>query len=221
MELSSEFRRKRYPKDITPKVKVRKPKIIEVPEEPEECAISEEDTRKWAAIESTVCFTFNNLLKKVKTFLKKQYPHASVDMINYQLKESLKLFSINNQFFEYDAIPNTLGGLRWFILCPKCGKKSLKLFLPKLDDREPLYLCKDCHKLKPNSMLLCNNKKYAHITRPLSRMEKIKKQLLRKKNMNPEELEKLFKEYDRIEQRLITSPEYRLWMFKKEHGRTE
>jgi hypothetical protein len=139
--------------------------------------------------------------------------------MNYKIKESLKLFSINNQYFEYGAIPNTLGGLRWFILCPKCGKKSLKLFLPKLEDREPLYLCKDCHKLKPNSMLLFNNKKYAHITRPLSRMEKIKKQLLRKKNMNPEELDKLFKEYDRIEQRLITSPEYRLWMFKKEHGR--
>lgn len=214
MELSNEFRRRNYPREIVPKVKVGSPI------KPRGSCTNERDTRKWAAIESTICFTFNNLRKKLKQYLKKQYPKDSTEMINHKIKESLKLFSINNQVFEYDAIPNTLGGLRWFVLCPKCGRMSLKLFLPKLEDREPLYLCKDCHKLKPSSMLLCNSKKYAHITKPIARMEKIKKLLLKRKNMAPEDVESLFREYDKIEQRLVTSPEYRLWMFKKDQGGT-
>jgi hypothetical protein len=211
MELSSEFRRRKYPKDIVPKNEVKRVRRVRTPQQ---------DNRKWAPIESTISFNFNNLLKRVREHLEGQYPEATREQITYKIGDSLKTFSINNQVFNYEAVPNTLGGVRWFVLCPECSKKSLKLFLPKLPDREPLYLCKDCHRLKPSSMLLYNNKKYKHITRPLNRLDKIKKKLLCRKKLSTEEVEALFKEYDKIEEKLVNSPEYRLWKFKREHGRS-
>lgn len=208
MELSSEYRRNRYPKDIVPK-----------PCEKRDPNKNPLDTRKWNATESTINFNFSNLVKKIKKHLTEQFPGLTPEQASYKTKESLKSFTLNNQFFHYESIPNTLGGVRWFVLCPKCKKRSLKLYLPKAKDRESLYLCKDCHKLKPSSMLLGGRSKYKHITRPLKRIEQIKKKLLNKKT-NIEEVDKLFKELDKIEKKLSESAEYRLWKFKKEHKRT-
>lgn len=208
MELSSEYRRNRYPKDIAPK-----------PCEKRDPNKNPLDTRKWNATESTINFNFSNLVKKIKKHLTEQFPGLTPEQASYKTKESLKSFTLNNQFFHYESIPNTLGGVRWFVLCPKCKKRSLKLYLPKAKDRESLYLCKDCHKLKPSSMLLGGRSKYKHITRPLKRIEQIKKKLLNKKT-NIEEVDKLFKELDKIEKKLSESAEYRLWKFKKEHKRT-
>jgi|WetSurMetagenome_2_1015567.scaffolds.fasta_scaffold392899_2 hypothetical protein len=207
MELSNEYRRRNYP--ITPSDQVGSATATE--------SVTK-DKRKWAATESCVSFNFNNLLKKVKQQIKAEYPKATNEEINERIGRSLLLFTINEQTFKYLAIPNTLGGLRWFVCCPKCGKRSLRLFLPKNKDREPLYLCKDCHKLKPTSLLSGGCKKYKRVTRPLKRLEVITKKLLRKK-ISASEAEKLLEEYDRIEKKLADSPEYRLWKFKKEHGR--
>lgn len=226
MELSSEFRRTRYPHEITPKGAVPK-KVVPKKVVPEEIVKKPRDTklpqdkRKWIAIESTIAFNFDNLHRKIRNHLKKQYPEITIEELHSKMGESLKSFSINNQIFEYLPVPNTLGGTRWYILCPKCKHRSVKLFLPKEEkDREPLYLCKHCHKLKPISMLLYNNKRYKHITKPMVQLEKIKNKLLKRKKLGTEEVEQLFLEYDKIESTIVNSPEYRLWMFKKEHGKS-
>ena len=210
IDLSNDFRKKRYPLED-----MRKPGPPRKPRKPRGKVA---DTRKWGATENSISFNFNNLLKKIKKHIKEFDPEATSDQINEEIGKSLKGFTINEQTFEYATSPNTLGGVRWFVLCPKCGKKCLKLYLPKIKDREPKYLCKGCHKLKPSSILLGQTKKYKNITRPLKRLEQIKKKLLRR-NISIKEGEELLEEYDRIEKKLMNSPEYRLWMFKKEHGR--
>lgn len=193
-------------------------KAEDIPEDTEKEQEDPTDKRKWEATESTISFNFCDLVKKVKTHLKKTYPENTPDEINAKIGKSIECFSINEQHFKYTASPNHLGGVRWYVLCPKCGKKSLKLYLPKNKDREPLYLCKSCHKLKPSSMLLGNRKKYKTITRPLKRMELIKKKLLRRR-LTPKEAEALLEEYSALEKVLSGSPEYKLWKFKKEHGK--
>jgi hypothetical protein len=139
--------------------------------------------------------------------------------INIKIGLNLEIFTLNGQTFQYTSIPNKLGGVRWFVLCPKCGQRSLKLYFPKGLDREQLYLCKNCHMLKPSSLLLGNQKKYRNVAKPLKRLEQIKKKLLRKK-LKAKEAEELLEEYDKIEKKLADSPEYRLWVFKREHGRS-
>lgn len=223
MELSNDFRRKRYPKDIVPifkPVEEKKEEKEEVVKEKPVRTITNTDRRKWAATESSISFNFGNLLKKVKKHINEQFPNDTQEQILVRISESLKTFSINDQVFEYvyRAIPKTYGGVRWYVLCPKCKKHVLKLFLPRLRDREPLYLCKYCHKLKPSSLILGTSKRYKSVTRPLNRLEQIKKKLLHKK-LKIEEAEALLKEYERIEQKLAESPEYKLWLFKNEHGR--
>jgi len=228
MELSNEFRRKKYSTgDVTIPIETANTKkannnaIVDNPSKTystHKIIYGKEDTRRWIANESAVSFNFNKLVKKIKGHIKKRFPEASPQEITEKIGENLKIFTINNQFFEYSNIPNELGGVRWFVLCPQCKKKSLKLFLPKAIDREQLYLCKTCHKLKPSSMLLGNRKKYKEITRPLKRLEYIKKKLL-KKSLSIDEAEKLMEEYEEIEKKLGNSKEYRLWKFKKEHGK--
>jgi len=175
--------------------------------------------RKWVATESSVSFNFNNLVKKVKDHLKEQYPDASAEEITLMTGKNLEVFMINDQLFKYTSTPNKLGGVRWYVICPKCKKRSLKLYLPKIAGRDPLYLCKMCHKLKPSSLLFGNRKRYKDVTRPLKKLEQVKRMLLKKK-LKPKEVEDLLAEYARIEKKLADSPEYRLWKFKKEHGRS-
>jgi hypothetical protein len=176
------------------------------------------DKRRWAATEATISFDFNNLVDKVKKHIKAHFSDSSPEEITQRIGINLKVFTINEQLFEYTSIPNKLGGVRWFVLCPKCGRKSQKLYLPKLSNREPLYLCRWCHKLKPSSLLFGNQKKYTEVARPLKRLERIKKRLLKKK-LRTKEVAELLEEYDEIEKKLVDSPEYRLWKFKKEHGK--
>jgi len=242
MELSNEFRRKKYSTgDVTLPIETANTKndISDKPHNTDstnntdsidsidntnntdniyKVAYGDEDTRKWIATESAVSFNFSKLVKKIKNHIKKVLPKASPEEVSEKIGENLKIFTINNQYFEYSNIPNELGGVRWFVLCPRCKKNSLKLFLPKVIDRDQLYLCKACHKLKPYSMLLGNRKKYKEITRPLKRLEYIKKKLL-KKNLSIDEAENLMEEYEEIEKKLGNSKEYRLWKFKREHGK--
>lgn len=132
--------------------------------------------------------------------------------------DSLRTFSLNNQTFDYQHVTNHLGGVRWYVLCPKCGKQCLKLFLPSnFPDREQLYLCKRCHKLKNASLLLGATKRYKKVVRPLRKLEALKKQLMRK-TLTPDKAQPMLNEYERIEAELSASPEYRLYRFQKEHG---
>jgi hypothetical protein len=217
MNLSNEYRKKMYE---TNKVE-ETPKIEEIPKpEPVKLIypIEKKTKRKYLATESTVSFNFIVLVKKIKEHLKELFPFASANEISDRIGISLKDFTINNQTFEYTSIPNGFGGARWYVICPKCGKRSSKLFLPKTRDREPLYLCQICHKLKPSSLLLGNQKKYQEITKPLKKLERIKKKLL-KKTLSTKVAGELLDEYTELERKLAGTPEYKLWKFKKEHSK--
>jgi hypothetical protein len=222
MELVNKYRKNKYntpkPSGVqkatqpTQKLIIPDPAIEPIP------AQEGEDKRKWEATESAIAFNFCNLVKKIKAHIEEQYPRDTVENINKRIGRNLKFFTINEQYFHYTSIPNYLGGERWYVLCPKCGKKSLKLYLPKSLDRLPKYLCKECHRLKPSSLLLGNRRKYRVVTKPLKRLDIIKKKLLHQR-LTPKEADELLEEYVDLENKLVSSPEYRLWKFKKEHGR--
>ncbi|MBD3261257.1 MAG: hypothetical protein GF334_06165 [Candidatus Altiarchaeales archaeon] len=174
---------------------------------------------KYVSIESTTCFSFGNLVRKVKAEIRKKFPNAHDKEFEKLIYNSLRTFTLNGQEFDYEASPNHLGGVRWYVKCPKCGSPRLKLYLPsKYKDREQLYLCQACHKLKNHSLLLGTSKKYKKVIRPLIRLEKIRRILLRK-SMTPEKAKPYLEEYERIEKDLAVSPEYRLWKFQREHGK--
>jgi hypothetical protein len=91
------------------------------------------------------------------------------------------------------------------------------MYLPTgYKEKEQLYLCKLCHKLKNSSLILGDSKKYVKVYRPLRQLEKIKKLLL-KRGMTPEKAQPFLEKYHKIESELAVSPEYRLWKFQKEH----
>jgi hypothetical protein len=175
------------------------------------------DNRRWLSLESANIFNFNNLVVKVKKNLQEKYPDIKgaeyIDLIH----KTLNTFRLNNQKFEYNYIKNGFG-YKWFIQCPKCDKPSFKLYLPvKAKDREQLYLCRMCHKLKHASLLLANSKRYKKVVKPLKQLERIRAQLLKRNHTN-DRTKELLDEYERIEKELASSPEYRLWKFQKEHG---
>jgi hypothetical protein len=208
MNLSNDYREKRYIANKIPRVV---PEKLIYPKDPV-------DRRKYIATESAVAFNFLNLVKKIRAHLKELFPNASGDALTVKIGISLNEFTINNQLFKYTSLPNGFGGSRWYVLCPRCGKRSSKLYLPKARDREPLYLCNVCHKLKPSSLLLGNQKKYKEITKPLKRLESIKKRLL-KKTLSTKVAGELLDEYTKLEKQLADTPEYKLWKFKKEHSK--
>jgi hypothetical protein len=174
--------------------------------------------RKWECTDATSCFNFTPLLHKIREDIKKEFKSISIEEKVAKTEESLKSFSINNQVFEYLKQPATLGGVRWYILCPKCKRPVLKLYLPTTADREPFYFCRSCHSLKPSSLIYEHNNRYQSITRPLKRMDLIRRKLL-KKNIDMNEAKNLLEEYEQLEKMLYDTPEYKLWIFKKEHSK--
>lgn len=173
---------------------------------------------KYRSAESATCFTFTELSTRVKEEIKKKYPDIDEEDLRKRMLQSLKKFTINDQTFEYVYYPNHLGGYRWYVLCPKCRTRCLKLYLPsKYPEREQQYYCKECHRLKNSSSLLGATKKYQKVVRPLKRLDAIKAKLL-KRGTTPERAKKLLEEYDRIERELKASPEYKLWEFRRKHG---
>ena len=176
------------------------------------------DTRKWLSVESTTCFNFYNLLSKVKKNLQTRFPEIKGDPFIQLMYKSLKTFKLGEQIFEYSFLRNNLGGVKWYIKCPKCGRDSYKLYLPtKSNDREQSYLSMKCHKLKHASSILGNSKRYLKVVKPLKELEKIRAKLL-KRNISNDKAKELLDEYERIEKELASSSEYRLWRFQKEHG---
>jgi hypothetical protein len=175
---------------------------------------------KYRSAESATCFSFAELSTRVKQEIKRKHPEIEENELQKRMLQSLKKFTINDQTFEYVSYPNHLGGFRWYVLCPKCRQRCLKLYLPsKYPDREQKYYCKECHRLKNSSSLLGATKKYQKVVKPLKRLDAIKAKLL-KRGTTPERAKKLLAEYDRIERELRASPEYKLWEFRRKHGLT-
>jgi len=176
------------------------------------------EQRKFIPLESCAVFSFLPLFTRIKEELRKKFPDiptGSEEFIKLMYK-TLKAFSLNDQQFDYGTQGNYLGGYRWYVLCPECGKKCFKLYLPEEESRAKLYLCKNCHSLKHTSAILGPTPRYQKVIRPLKQLENIKKLLL-KKSMTPEKAKHLLDAYDRIEQQLKSASEYRLWKFQKEH----
>jgi inorganic pyrophosphatase/exopolyphosphatase len=170
---------------------------------------------KYESTEAAKCFSFSNLVNKVKTELKEKHPDMDDSTFFDLMNKSLNTFRLNGQTFEYEHQENYLGGFRWYIKCPICGTKSLKLYLPEnFEDREQVYACKKCHKLKNTSALMGATSKYQKVVKPLKKLESLKKQLM-KKSMKPEKAKELIDEYERIERSLENSPEYRHWKFQQ------
>jgi len=160
--------------------------------------------------------TLHNTIKKI---IDRDYPESTVDEVYNYMTEELRKFSVNNQYFEYDAMKNYLGGYRWFFLCPKCKTRASKLFLPPptAKNKESKYLCKNCHKLKNQSALMGQNVMYQKVTKPLKKMKEIEDRIS-KGRLKAEAAQALLDEYDSLEKELKNSPEFRLYSFKKKHA---
>lgn len=175
-------------------------------------------TKNYTSVESCTSFNFGELIHKVKSNVKRKHPYLEIEDSDEFIYKSLRSFKINGQSFDFVAIRNNLGGNRWYVKCPGCGQASIKLYLPNQHkDREQVYKCKDCHRLKNMSVIMGATKRYKKVVKPLKQLEKIRTQLMNKK-MTPEKAQPLLDEYNRIETELAASPEYRLWKFQKKHG---
>lgn len=173
---------------------------------------------KYLSTDTAACFSFNDLITKIKNAIRKKISEVSEEEFNDLVLKELKEFSINGQKFEYCHIKMPLGGYRWYVNCPKCSTPSLKLYLPNHNqDREQMYYCRFCHRLKNTSMLLGRSKKYEKVVKPLKHLERLRIQLM-KRGITPEKARPILDEYDRIERELLGSPEYRLWKFQLEHA---
>lgn len=178
----------------------------------------EGDKRLWVPLESAVNFNFVALVQRIRKYLKDKNPKITNDEIRDKTAKSLLKFTLNKQSFDYTYITYKLGGDRWYIICPKCGVKTIRLFLPDSTDREKLYLCRWCHKLKPLSLIFSTNPHYKGLVKPLKELENIKAKLL-KKTVKSKDVESLLDRYEELQDYLAKSPEYRLWKFKREHGK--
>lgn len=160
----------------------------------------------------------SDLQKEVRKLIRRDYPDATPEEVYQHFQEELSKFQINGQHFEYVSLPARLGGHRWYFKCSKCNKRVSKLFLPPINmPLEQKYLCKKCHGLLNQSAVMGGTKTYNNVIRPLKRMKEIEKRLERG-YLTSEKTQALLDEYDKIEKKLKSSPEYRLYMFRKKHG---
>jgi hypothetical protein len=173
---------------------------------------------KYVTLESSDCLDFSPIINRLKKEIRKKFPLDSDEQFIVRMVGSLKSFTINGQIFEYAHNPNHLGGFRWYIHCPKCGRKCLKLYMPpQKKGCEQKYFCKYCHNLKNASSLFGSSRKYQEVFKPLKRLRKLRSMLL-KKTITTERAQPLIEEYKRIERELMNSPVYNLYKFQKEHG---
>lgn len=170
-------------------------------------------------VENCSAININTLQKTIKRIIRNDLPSATKQQIHDLTLEKLNEFTANEQIFEYEAMENYLGGYRWFFKCPKCKKRSTKLFLPpkELVSRSQKYYCKGCHKLKNQSALQGQNNIFRKVTRPLRRMKDIEEKIAGG-HLTKERVQELLNEYERIEEKLRDSPEYRLYVFKIKHN---
>jgi hypothetical protein len=169
-------------------------------------------------VESCTSININSLQRTIKKMIDKSYLEPTEDEIYTYTLQELNKFTTHDLHFEYTAQKNYLGGHRWFFLCPKCKKRSNKLFLPPVSsDREHTYACKICHKLRNQSALMSQNVLYRKVTRPLKIMKIIENKIA-KGHLRPEKIQELLNEYESLEKQLRDAPEFRLYYFKKKHN---
>jgi uncharacterized protein YlaI len=177
-------------------------------------------TEKIMKVTTEQCSSLNisALQKAIRRTIDRDYPGSAGEELYAFTEKELKKFSVNNQFFEYSSMNNILGGHRWFFLCPQCKKRVGKLFLPPegcLLERK--YLCKDCHKIKNQSVIMGTNKIYMKVIRPLKKLQEIENKIS-KGYLPNDKIQILLNQHEAIENSLKASPEYRVYLFKKKHG---
>lgn len=158
------------------------------------------------------------LQKSIKKCIDRDYPNSTQEDIFKTMQTELSAFTLNGQVFEYEAVPNYLGGYRWFFKCPKCKIRASKLFLPPetATGLEQKYYCKNCHHLKNQSALMGQNNMYRKVTRPLKKMKEIEDRI-NKGHLKADKVQELLDQYEALEKQLKDSPEFRLYTFKKTH----
>ena len=171
-----------------------------------------------SSIDTAVALEFNKIVKKVKKEIKAKFPSDTLDDLEKKVGLALQKLKINNQTFDYYKFNPHLGGTRWFILCPKCKRKNLRLYIPRDKNKEQKYLCYKCHELIHTSLQLGSTAKYREVVKPLRRLEKIRRMLL-KGSTSPSKAQPFIEEYERLEKTLSTSPAYKLWKFRLEHSK--
>lgn len=169
-------------------------------------------------VESCTSVNIHVLQKALKKGIDRDYLEPTEDEVYTYTLQGLKGFKAGDQTFDYTAQKNYLGGYRWFFLCPKCKNRANKLFLPPLEsNREHVYACKMCHKLKNQSALMSQNNLYRKVTRPL-KMMKVLENRIAKGHLKVEKVQEMLDEYEKLEKQLKDAPEFRLYAFKKKHG---
>ena len=184
--------------------------------------------RRYSAVESAHCLKVQNLVSRIKEHLianDSEVPVEQKDRKNgsknasiliEKIGNELEKFEVDGQKFKFTSRPNKLGGVRWYTICPKCGKVSLKLYKPvKEKSKEQKYYCKSCHNLKSLSALHGPTKMYKEVLKPLKRLEKLKSEL-DKRYLTEDRKKALLDEYDSIVKTLSMSTEYRHYKYSVE-----
>ena len=170
-------------------------------------------------IEQCSAINISSLQKTIRRLINRDQPGSTSEDIFRMTEEELKKFSVNDQIFQYTYIKNQLGGFRWFFVCEKCLGRSQKLFLPpeNFPNYEHKYLCRTCHGILNESVVKGNNTTYIKVIKPLKKLRKIEHKL-EKGHISEKKVEELLNEYDSIEQEMKSSPEFRLYAFRKKRG---
>jgi hypothetical protein len=81
----------------------------------------------------------------------------------------LEIGGVGTQRVEMVSTQGNLGGrLRWF-LCPACGRRAAKLYLPS---ESPVFLCRQCHGLGYRQQLLREFRNAPNEREDLTRLKK-------------------------------------------------
>lgn len=171
---------------------------------------------KYSSVESAHCLKVQNIVNAIKNSALEKDPSLSADDLQAIVKSQILNFQINQQKFKFSSSENHLGGHRWYMHCPECGKKSLKLYKPEESEEKDVYLCKECHNLKSPSSLHGPTKMYREVIRPLRRMKKIRELLDRP--ISSKKATSLVEEYEALEKHLKSSDQYKIYKFKVRNG---
>jgi len=187
----------------------------------------EPTSRKYSSTESASCINISAVIKKVKKhilFSDPDIPHTlegrairSSELLTQKMEDAMKEFDLNGQRFDFIHSPNHLGGTRWYVVCPGCKEKFLKLYKPVLESgKEQKFKCAECHLLKSPSALFGPTPKYREVIKPLRRMDKIKELIKTNRKLTDPQTSALLDEYEALKAGLESSVIYRRIKFSIE-----
>lgn len=163
---------------------------------------------KYSSVEEAHCLDVNRLVAKLKQAILKEYGDLDADKTREEVGNNLKTFVLEKQSFSFTSAANKLGGKRWMVFCPKCGKRVIKLYKPESSGAAHKYYCRECHHLKSPSALYGSTKRYKEIVKPVRRMERIK-EILQNKSLSENLTKELLDEYDGLDAQIKNSTFYR------------